>query len=56
MAKKKSDFYRVELTRSFTHLGFTYRPGTHTVARELFELMSAEADLVESFIATTLPK
>jgi hypothetical protein len=49
MAVRKSGQYRVEITRVWPHLGFTYKPGVRLiVSGELLKLMSAEEGLVSN--------
>lgn len=43
-----SGYYRVNLMRTFPHMGFDYKPGAdHTVNEELLQLMLAEEGLLD---------
>lgn len=49
-ASKNSEscYYKVDLTRSHEHLGFIYKPATHTVDADLLATLQAEEGLVEN--------
>jgi hypothetical protein len=51
--KSQSGRYDVTLTRPFTHLGFTYRPGAVNVREGLLKTMLDEEGLVANVGASS---